>query len=58
MRRIFSVDMRRLNMAGCGVAVTDAHPRVSVAADIVFKNSGGYGAVREICELILQSMKP
>lgn len=51
-------DMACIQAVGVGVAVADAHSEVSVAADIVLKNSGGYGAVREICDLILESMKP
>lgn len=47
-----------IGVVGVGVAVADAYPKVIVAADIVLKNNGGHGAVREICDLILQSIKP
>jgi len=49
-------DVTCIEAVGVGVAVGDAHPGVSVAADIVLKNSGGYGAVHEICDLILESI--
>ena len=43
-----------VNIAGCGVAVADAYPLLRQAADIVLKSNGGYGAVRDICDLILK----
>lgn len=55
MRWIFSVDMRRCEYSrvGCGVAVADAHPLLRQVADMILKSNGGYGAVREICDLIV-----
>ena len=37
------------------VAVTDAHPYLVQHADFITSLSGGYGAVRELCDLLLIS---
>lgn len=47
-------DLTCLAAVGCGVAVADAHPRAKQAASIVLEGRGGQGAVRELCELILE----
>lgn len=39
---------------GCAVVVADAHPEALKRADMVLKAHGGRGAVRELCDLILQ----
>lgn len=49
-------DLECLRLAGCGVAVADAHPTVLAAADLVLKRPGGHGAVRELCDLLLERM--
>lgn len=46
-------DLECLRWAGCAVAVNDSHPEVLRGAHIVLDASGGNGAVRELCELIL-----
>jgi len=46
-------DIGCLRLAGCGLAVADAHPLVKKAARAVLGCPGGKGAVREIAELIL-----
>jgi N-acylneuraminate cytidylyltransferase len=46
-------DLDCVKMAGCGIAVADAHPILRQSADIVLKHSGGKGAVREICDMII-----
>lgn len=46
-------DLPCLLKAGCGVAVADAYPEVKDAARIVLEKKGGYGAVRELVDLIL-----
>lgn len=38
----------------CGVVVADAHPEARRQADLVLTKRGGYGAVRELCDLLLQ----
>ncbi|WP_341502887.1 3-deoxy-manno-octulosonate-8-phosphatase KdsC [Gallaecimonas sp. GXIMD4217] len=48
-------DLQLIRLAGLGLAVSDAHPLVSQAADYVTRLPGGFGAVREVCDLLLQS---
>lgn len=49
------IDIPVLRQAGFSAAVADALDVVKKAVDYVTKNSGGRGAVREVCELILQA---
>lgn len=46
-------DLPCFPLVGCAVAVADAHPDVLAQADLVLKAKGGYGAVRELSDLIL-----
>jgi N-acylneuraminate cytidylyltransferase len=46
-------DLPCFELAGWGVAVADAYPEVLRAADHVLNTKGGYGALRELCDLIL-----
>lgn len=39
---------------GLGIAVQDAHPQVLLKADYQTFTRGGFGAVREVCDLIMQ----
>jgi YrbI family 3-deoxy-D-manno-octulosonate 8-phosphate phosphatase len=48
-------DLPCFEVAGWAVAVADAYPEVLRAADHVLKTPGGYGALRELCDLILKS---
>ncbi len=48
------VDIPVLKRVGFSVAVDDALDVVKKSVDYVTKNSGGRGAVREVCEMILQ----
>ena len=50
-------DLPCFEAVGWGVAVADAQPEVLRAADFVTARSGGHGAVREICDLILAAEK-
>jgi N-acylneuraminate cytidylyltransferase len=50
-------DLDCFRLVGYAVAVGDAQPEVKRAADLVLSQNGGRGAVREICDLILQKMK-
>jgi N-acylneuraminate cytidylyltransferase len=43
-------------MVGCAVVVADAQPVARRQADRVLTRNGGYGAVRELCDIILQSL--
>ena len=40
---------------GCALSVADAHPEVRARADLVATLGGGNGAVRELCQLIMQA---
>jgi len=46
-------DLDCMRMVGCSVAVADAYQVVIANADVVLTKSGGHGAVRELCDLIL-----
>jgi YrbI family 3-deoxy-D-manno-octulosonate 8-phosphate phosphatase len=50
-------DLPGFKVAGWGVAVADALPEVIRQADYVLVNPGGRGAVRELCDLILESLQ-
>lgn len=50
-------DLPCFELAGWSVAVADAFPEVIQAADFVLSKRGGYGAVRELCELILKKIE-
>lgn len=46
-------DLPCFEVAGWAVAVADAYPEVRRAADLVLQTRGGYGALRELCDLLL-----
>ena len=48
-------DLPCFDLVGWAVAVADAQPEVIRAADFVAVKTGGHGAVREICDLILST---
>lgn len=48
-------DLPLLEVARLAVAVADAHPTAKAAAHYVTQLAGGLGAVREVCDLILQA---
>jgi len=48
-------DLPILRKVGLGIAVADAHALIREQADMITKNNGGHGAVREVCEMILKS---
>ncbi|GAB4399656.1 MAG: N-acylneuraminate cytidylyltransferase [Anaerolineales bacterium] len=50
-------DLPCFEIAGWSVAVADAYPEVTRAADYVLKTNGGFGALRELCDLILKAYK-
>jgi N-acylneuraminate cytidylyltransferase len=50
-------DLPGFRVAGWSVAVADALPEVIREADYVLSNRGGHGAVRELCDLILNAIK-
>lgn len=48
-------DMGMYQESGIKIAVNDAHPQVLKAADWITTMRGGMGAVREICDTLLQA---
>ena len=49
-------DLPCFEIAGWSVAVADAYPEVLRAADHVLMKNGGHGAIRELCEIVLQQL--
>jgi 3-deoxy-D-manno-octulosonate 8-phosphate phosphatase (KDO 8-P phosphatase) len=49
------VDLGALRACGFAASVPDGHPLVRNAADFVSQAAAGAGAVREVCEFLLQS---
>ena len=47
-------DLACILHVGLGISVSDAHPAVSAKADYTTFTRGGFGAVREVCDLIMQ----
>lgn len=47
------VDLGAMAAAAMGVAVANAPPAVHAGADVTLRRSGGDGAVRELCELVM-----
>jgi len=48
-------DMAIMSRVWLSIAVADAHPAVQAMAHLVTQKPGGKGAVREVCEAILDS---
>jgi YrbI family 3-deoxy-D-manno-octulosonate 8-phosphate phosphatase len=46
-------DLPCFQLVACAVVPADAHPDVMCHADLVLKNRGGHGAVREVCNLLI-----
>ncbi|HNO85401.1 MAG TPA: acylneuraminate cytidylyltransferase [Anaerolineales bacterium] len=49
-------DLPCFEIAGWSVAVADAYPEVIRAADHVLTKTGGHGAIRELCEIVLKQL--
>jgi len=47
-------DLPCFSMVGYTAAPADAQPEVACQADLILSRRGGYGAVREICDLLIQ----
>ena len=47
-------DLACIEQVSLGIAVNDAHPRIIQEANYVTYTLGGFGAVREVCDLIMQ----
>ncbi|GAL06422.1 3-deoxy-D-manno-octulosonate 8-phosphate phosphatase [Photobacterium aphoticum] len=44
-----------MEQIGLSVCVADGHPLLRQRADFTTRINGGYGAVREVCDLILEA---
>lgn len=51
------MDLPVIKEVGFGVTVPHALSEIKEGSDYVTQNQGGYGAVREICEMIIQAHK-
>jgi N-acylneuraminate cytidylyltransferase len=51
-------DIPCFEISGWAVAVADAYPEVIRAADHILTRTGGHGALRELCDLILKTNRP
>ncbi len=49
------IDLPAMRRVGLAIAVADAHPLVIEHAHWITKGKGGYGAAREVCELIMHA---
>ena len=49
-------DVGCMKLAGLPVAVADAHPSALAAASVVLSARGGRGAVRELCDRLLDHL--
>jgi N-acylneuraminate cytidylyltransferase len=47
-------DLGPMSLVGWPVAVADAHPAVRQAARMLLSRAGGQGAVRELCDLVVE----
>ncbi|MDR3574582.1 MAG: acylneuraminate cytidylyltransferase [Anaerolineaceae bacterium] len=47
-------DVPCFQLVGCAVVVSDAQPAAMRQADLVLSQPGGHGAVREICDLVIE----
>lgn len=50
-------DLALLRTVGTPIAVANAVAEVKASCDIVTRSSGGSGAVREVCELVLAALR-
>lgn len=49
------IDLKLLKAVGLSFSVPNGHPLIQKKVDYVTQNPGGFGAVREICEVILKA---
>lgn len=48
-------DIRALKAVGFSASVPNAHDEVKISVDFLTEKAGGAGAVREVCDLLLQA---
>jgi YrbI family 3-deoxy-D-manno-octulosonate 8-phosphate phosphatase len=51
-------DLECMQAVGLAIAPADSHPEARRAADLVTSAPGGFGAVREVCDLLLAARAP
>jgi YrbI family 3-deoxy-D-manno-octulosonate 8-phosphate phosphatase len=51
-------DLECMRAVGLAIAPDDSHPEALRAADLVTSTSGGFGAVREVCDLLRGARAP
>ena len=51
-------DVPLMREVGLSFAVADAHPQARAAAQVITRLPGGNGAVREICDFLLEARRP
>jgi len=49
------IDIPAIQLAGLGATVADGHEAVQAVADYVCHRGGGQGAVRELCDAIVEA---
>lgn len=49
------IDLPVMSLAGLAIAVADADPFVAAHADWITPHEGGRGAVRDVCEMVLEA---
>jgi 3-deoxy-D-manno-octulosonate 8-phosphate phosphatase (KDO 8-P phosphatase) len=52
-----TADLPIFEVARLAIAVADAHPRIKSQAHFITQAPGGRGAVREVCDLILEAQR-
>jgi YrbI family 3-deoxy-D-manno-octulosonate 8-phosphate phosphatase len=50
-------DLPCFPVVACAIAVADAQPVVLLEADFILSQNGGHGAVRELCDLLIQRVQ-
>jgi len=50
-------DVECMKAVGCGIAVADARPEARQAAALILPTRGGHGAVRDVCDMILERLR-
>jgi N-acylneuraminate cytidylyltransferase len=50
-------DLPCFDLAGYSVAVADAYPELLRRADLVLRKPGGYGALRELCDMVIKRLR-
>jgi len=46
-----------LEYVGFGIVTADAHPKAKKSAKYILQNRGGHGAVRELCDSVIEALK-